>query len=413
MALPKIMQRYERVGDKKNSDFFEEHVTKVYKRREDAGIDKNLKNIRAVMVQTNIAGAVGYMAELALMTPYRFYKGFVGETHKIYILKNQMGQNTLPNYIILEPISEDFNDEFVELNSLYQKTAGRKARYLGEIFQVEDKTKVATYLKEIQIRTMKAKTTRNCFLADSNILFTRFSEYSHNTLGYTESDLSNFNDFDLGESFELTEAEQNKIAATEKIHNHFKLNELIRGLDHLASRVYTQNRENAILEYLSLSKYYFWGAYNIEAMNSSTNVTRHPDVADDILSPAKVFTANNTPFIVGSINGLPSPTEDFVRNFGPRMHHLAYEVVDGEQEDKTKNIDYVVGKLIDAEIPFLAKIIGDCKDIPDLKQIFSKASPHSIMITEYVQRCKKFAGFFTKTNVAVLTQAAGEDERLD
>jgi hypothetical protein len=97
-------------------------------------------------------------------------------------------------------------------------------------------------------------------------------------------------------------------------------------------------------------------------------VNRNGYVSDDKLSPAKVFTANNTP----SFENLPMPTEDFVRNFGRRMHHVAYEVVDGDHQSGEKNVDFV---------------------------------------TEYVERCFGYEGFFTKSNVAALTEAAGKDER--
>ena len=123
--------------------------------------------------------------------------------------------------------------------------------------------------------------------------------------------------------------------------------------------------------------YYFWGAYNIHEMNSSTNVTRHPDIDDDKKSPARVFTANNTPSIVNSFDNLPMPTEDFVRNFGRRMHHLAMAVTDGHVADE-KNVDYVVRQLAEMGTPFLAHVVGECKDDPNLKQIFSKSSPYSL-----------------------------------
>jgi len=64
-------------------------------------------------------------------------------------------------------------------------------------------------------------------------------------------------------------------------------------------------------------------------------------------------------------------------------------------------------------VPFLAHIVGECKDEPDLKQIFSKHSKYSLLISEYVERCHKFKGFFTKQNVASLTEAAGKDERYE
>ena len=95
------------------------------------------------------------------------------------------------------------------------------------------------------------------------------------------------------------------------------------------------------------------------------------------------------------------PTEDFVRNYGRRMHHIAMEIIDGNHPKGGKNIDFVIDTLREkAHVGFLAKVFGACKDEPDLKQIFSKHSSHSLLITEYVERCHGFDGFFTKANVA-------------
>ena len=91
------------------------------------------------------------------------------------------------------------------------------------------------------------------------------------------------------------------------------------------------------------------------------------------------------------------------------MHHIAQEVVDGDHGDE-KNIDFAVNTIKEQKIKFLAKIVGECKDKPDLKQIFSKRSAYSLLITEYIERCHGFDGFFTKHNVAALTAAAGQDE---
>ena len=106
------------------------------------------------------------------------------------------------------------------------------------------------------------------------------------------------------------------------------------------------------------------------------------------------------------------PTGDVVRKYGRRMHHIAYEVVDGEIQGE-KNVDFVVDVLRDLGIPFLADVVGECTDEPNLKQIFSKASPYSLLITEYVERCLGYDGFFTRDNVAALTAAAGEAERYE
>ena len=81
--------------------------------------------------------------------------------------------------------------------------------------------------------------------------------------------------------------------------------------------------QRLIEEYLTLSSYYYWGSYDIADQNSSTNVTKSVHHANELESPAKVFTAANHPYFVNHLLKLPSPTEAFVRNFGPRLHHLA------------------------------------------------------------------------------------------
>ncbi len=196
-----------------------------------------------------------------------------------------------------------------------------------------------------------------------------------------------------------------------EVQEGLKILPYIMPIDHLATRVFCHDREHAILEYLTMSSYYLWGAYDIDDQNSSTNITRNVHQVPETRSPAKVFTSNNTPYYVNHIVKLPSPTEDFVRNYGRRMHHIAYAVVDGlygKPEDDYQNVDFVVDQLKKAEKEFLLHVIGSCKE--GLKQIFSKASKSSYLITEYIQRCNEYEGFFTKENVGALTMAAGADE---
>ena len=73
-----------------------------------------------------------------------------------------------------------------------------------------------------------------------------------------------------------------------------------------------------------------------------------------------------------------------------------------------ENIDYVVGCIAEQGKGFLLDVIGSKSE--GLKQIFSNASEHSSLIIEYVQRFGSFDGFFTRDNVAVLTEAAGREE---
>jgi hypothetical protein len=106
---------------------------------------------------------------------------------------------------------------------------------------------------------------------------------------------------------------------------------------------------------------------------------------------------------------MPSPTETFVRNYGPRMHHIAVEVKDGNQQGK-ENIDVVVDAITAQGKGFLLNTVGSREE--GLKQIFSSASDFSSLIIEYVQRFDDFDGFFTKENVASLTYAAGQEENV-
>ena len=126
-------------------------------------------------------------------------------------------------------------------------------------------------------------------------------------------------------------------------------------------------------------------------------------------SPAKVFTANNTHYFVNHLEKLPSPTETFVRNYGPRLHHIAVAVRDGERDGK-EHIQFVVDAIRQQGKDFLLDVIGSKEE--GLKQIFSSASEHSSLIVEYVQRFGTFDGFFAKHNVAELTRAAGVEEEL-
>jgi hypothetical protein len=202
---------------------------------------------------------------------------------------------------------------------------------------------------------------------------------------------------------------QSAYLEAKELQERLQIDHLLTPIDHLATRIYSQNRETAILEWLSLSSYYYWGSYDIKNQNSSTNVTKSAHFPDEIYSPAKVFTANNTPYFVNHLERLPSPTETFVRNYGPRLHHLAIGVHDGEHQGM-ENIDYVVNAIASQGKKFLLDVIGSREE--GIKQIFSGASEHSSLIIEYVQRFGDFDGFFTKHNVAELTHAAGVEAEL-
>jgi hypothetical protein len=282
---------------------------------------------------------------------------------------------------------------------------------VGEVFAVDDLPETRKLLESHNIRFHYPDETENKFFSNPHFYFTFPSSITGNRVGYTPRGSYDIQAMEIGECVQLTGAETNRLNEADARAREKGAVPLILGVDHMATRILSGEREDAILEFLTMSNYYFWGAYNIADQNSSTNVNRNGYVSDDKISPAKVFTANNTPSFVNSFENLPMPTEDFVRNFGRRMHHIAYEVVDGDHESGEKNVDFVVATLKGFGVNFLAHVVGECTDTPNLKQIFSKHSEYSVLITEYVERCFGYEGFFTKSNVAELTRAAGEDER--
>jgi hypothetical protein len=397
------------LGDKENSDFFDEYRLKIFERRKKSGLEDLLKNICALVVQVETGDAISYLEELYLMTPYRLLCTYLNETHKIYFLESKP---EFPHYIVLEPLESSFTDDLTRLNMLYP-LARRKpnARYVGEVFAVDDLPETRKLLESHNIRFHYPDETENKFFSNPHFYFTFPSSITGNRVGYTPRGSYDIQAMEIGECIQLTGAETNRLNEADARAHEKGAVPLILGVDHMATRILSGEREDAILEFLTMSNYYFWGAYNIADQNSSTNVNRNGYVSDDKISPAKVFTANNTPSFVNSFENLPMPTEDFVRNFGRRMHHIAYEVVDGDHESGEKNVDFVVATLKDFGVNFLAHVVGECTDTPNLKQIFSKHSEYSVLITEYVERCFGYEGFFTKSNVAELTRAAGEDER--
>jgi len=404
------LKTYTSLGDKENSDFFWEYLPRVYERRAASGLDDLVGEMAAVVIQVQHGDAVSYIAELAMMGPYRLTDTRLIETHRVFMLTSQP---EFPRLIVLEPLSPGYEDEVTRWNELYPLSRAKpNARYIGEVYSTSSVSAVREALEPQNIRFVYEGDQANSFYCLPSLTFTFLSDFTYNRVGYVDVALDDLGALGLGEQLTLSPADRQTIDAAAELQASRSIDGLVLGIDHLATRILAGEREDAILEYLTMVPYYFWGAYNITEMNSSTNVTRHPGVDDDKKSPARVFTANNTPSFVNSFDNLPMPTEDFVRNFGRRMHHMAYAVIDGHVADE-KNVDYVVRELRELGADFLAHVVGECKDEPNLKQIFSKSSPYSLLITEYVERCHGYEGFFTRDNVAALTEAAGEAERYE
>jgi hypothetical protein len=146
------------------------------------------------------------------------------------------------------------------------------------------------------------------------------------------------------------------------------------------------DRDLAILEFMELTNYRFDFSIYVRTMNSITNVARLKDE-----TYAQVFTAGIAPFTTPEASG---PTEKYVYNYGPRVHHLAFH---------TENIEETFQALVQDGLGFLIDLVGSPEE--GLKQTFTRGMKSTFLVNEYIHRYGDFDGFFTKSNVTDLTRA--------
>ena len=163
----------------------------------------------------------------------------------------------------------------------------------------------------------------------------------------------------------------------------------IKELDHAAARLEATDRDPAIIEFMNVTGYRFDFAIYVETLNSITNVARLPGARF-----AMVFTSGIHPYVDDETSG---PTEKFVHTYGTRVHHIAFH---------TENIEATFEALKNAGMEFLIELVGS--EDEGLKQTFSLPSVNTLLVHEYIHRYGGFDGFFTKSNVTLLTAATGK-----
>jgi 4-hydroxyphenylpyruvate dioxygenase-like putative hemolysin len=153
-------------------------------------------------------------------------------------------------------------------------------------------------------------------------------------------------------------------------------------LDHLGLRVAAAERDKASLELMQLTNCTLDLTVTNPSPASITNVLREPVTGLSILLTSGT-RLNSGPNEAG-------PVEQFVANYGRRVHHLAFE---------TANLEDTCYHLSEDGMRFLVDPHGS-KD-EGLKRALSLPSLYTLLANEYLYRYQGFTGFYPRSKASI------------
>jgi 4-hydroxyphenylpyruvate dioxygenase-like putative hemolysin len=368
---PQCGHGHPHVYDFKNSDdFLKEKIPLVTEERRKLGLDELVGGLACVMINTEPERQRKAIEELLGYTGLELNHAFQDPDSRTCVLKT--------------PGSADFlvRSRLIGKNPFAAFNVFPKSRHLPH-------TRLETFVfetKDIKEYFKIQRSRGTLFLTDKIVRTDNFwfiqtipSSLTGNSIGFIQW---------KGERGNYAPAESNTLNWQMKKPDRKYLNNIKR-LDHTATRVKAEDRDTAIIEFMELTNYNFDFAIYVKLFNSITNVARLSQ--EDF---AMVFTSGIAPYINNEESG---PTEKFIHNYGPRVHHMAFQ---------TEDIEETFSALKEDGMDFLIDLVGS----PDegLKQTFSVQSENTLLINEYIHRYGDFDGFFTKSNVTLLTGATGK-----
>lgn len=344
-------------------------LPRVMEERESAGLEGLVGSLDSVIINTEPERLEPAVKELLEFTGLQINEHFSDSAFFTYVL----GTGDSPDLLLRSRISAE--NPFIPFNRAGKTQALPNTRLETFIFRVRDIEKYVDIQRERKV----------CFMSDEVQEYPSFrfiqtcpSRFTGNSLGFIEW---------KGSGHTFQNATPIEIPPHLMKPDYSWLSQ-IHGLDHTATRVRAAERNDAILEFLSLTGYHFDFAVFVKSLNSITSVARLS--SDDF---AMVFTSGIVPYRADAESG---PTEMFIHNYGTRVHHMAF---------RTEEIDSVFDELRVHGLEFLVDLVGSQDE--GLKQTFSMPSPHTMVVNEYIHRYEGFDGFFTKSNVETLTRATG------
>jgi hypothetical protein len=354
--------------DFKNSDaFLKEKALEVRDRRKSLGLEGLVGGLNCVIINTEPSRQQDVVKELLRYTGYKFHGAFENPRIRTCVLKRR----TSADLLITSRMEED--NPFVPFNLFPKSQYLPNTRLETFVFETTDIEKYVSIQKSVGTEFL----TDEILKADNfSFIQTKPSKYTANSVAFIQwkRNRGNYLNDDSRElHWGFHKPERNYLKNVGK-------------LDHTATRVRARDRDAAIIEFLRLTNYNFDFAIYVKLFNSITSVARL--TKQDF---AMVFTSGISPYLSNEKSG---PTEKFIHNYGARVHHMAF---------KTEKIEATYAGIKDDGMNFLIDLIGSREE--GLKQTFTVASPNTLLVNEYIHRYDNFDGFFTKSNVTLLTAA--------
>lgn len=340
-----------------------------------SGLEGLVGGLQAVIVNTEEHLQNAAVEELVRYSGLQFEEEFIDREHRAAVLKVPgSGEFRSADFLIRSRLNS--GNPFRSVNMAAQTGSYPNTRLETFVFETCDIERYVSIQSQANVKfESEILDLGNCYFIQ-----TAPSQFTGNSIGFIEW---------KGKRGVYSGPESRIIRRKTQAFESFSHLKNIRWLDHAATRVRAQDRDPAILEFMRLTNYSFDFAIYVRSLNSITNVARLS--SSDF---AMVFTSGITPFVSQQQSG---PTEKFISNFGPRVHHIAFQ---------TEAIESTVEALRKDGMQFLLDLVGSPEE--GLKQIFSQPSRNTLLVTEYIHRYGDFDGFFTKSNVTSLTAATAK-----
>lgn len=352
----------------RNSDeFLEKEIPRVLEERDEFGLQGLVGGLSFVIINVEPENFPQAVEDYLKYTGFEHTDGFEDDKYKTCVLES------IGSPAILIRLRKSEKNPFSSFNTAPKARHLPNSRLETFVFTTPNMAKYSSIQKSRGVNFLEEETVET----DSMIFMQTIpSLYHGSSIGYVQwkGDSGSFrtkNCSSLKREF--------KKPSSKFLKNIFEL-------DHTATRIHAEDRDKAIIEFMELTNYNFAMAIYVKDFNSITSVARLSE--KDF---AMVFTSGILPDNAQENVG---PTELFIRNYGTRVHHLAF---------RTAEIDATFQELGNEGMGFLLGLIGSPEE--GLKQTFSNGSVHTLLVNEYIQRFGGFDGFFTASNVTLLTES--------